>query len=123
MSNPTPSDAQSSKASQGARSLLSAGSKITGDLAFPGLVEVLGRIDGQLSADSVVIGEQGEVEGSIKAKTIAIKGKVNGEITGGSVTLHTGAHVSGEITYQQLVVETGAAVDGGIHKAETGGST
>lgn len=118
MSNATPSDEQTSVTGQGGRSLLSADSKITGDLEFPGLVEVLGRVDGQVSADSVLIGEQGEVEGSITAKTIAIKGKVKGEITGGSVTLHTGAQVSGEITYQQLVVEAGAQVDGGIHKAK-----
>jgi len=120
MSNPTPSNDQTSKSGQGARSLLSAGCKVTGDLEFPGLVEVLGRIDGQLSADSVLIGEQGEVEGSITAKTIAIRGRVKGEITGGSVTLHTGAQLSGEITYQQLVVEAGAQVDGGIHKAKNG---
>ena len=118
MSNPTPSDDQASETSQGGRSLLSRHSKITGDLEFPGLVEVLGRIDGQVSADSVLIGEQGEVEGSITAKTVAIKGKVKGEITGESITLHTGAQVSGEITYQQLVVETGAQVDAGIHKAK-----
>jgi len=120
MSNPTLSNDQTSKTGQGARSLLSAGSKVTGDLEFPGLVEVLGRIDGQLTADSVLIGEQGEVEGSITAKTIAIRGKVKGEITGGSVTLHTGAQLSGEITYHQLVVEAGAQVDGGIHKAKNG---
>lgn len=120
MSNPTPGDEQTSKAGQGGRSLLSAGSKVTGDLEFPGLVEVLGRIDGQVSADSVLIGEQGEVEGSITAKTIAIKGKVKGEITGGSVTLHTGAQMSGEITYQQLVVEAGAQVDGRIHRVKSG---
>jgi cytoskeletal protein CcmA (bactofilin family) len=116
MSNPTPSDEPTNKTGQGGRSLLSQHSKISGDLEFPGLVDVLGRIDGQVSADSVAIGELGEVEGSIKAKTIAIKGKVKGEIIGGSVTLHTGSQVSGEITYQQLVVEAGAEVGGSIHK-------
>ena len=120
MLNPKPNDDQTSKTGQGGRSLLSAGSKITGDLEFPGLIEVLGRIDGQVSAESVVIGEQGEVEGSVTAKTIAIKGKVKGEITGVSVTLHTGSQMTGEITYQQLVVEAGAQVDGGIHKAKGG---
>jgi len=120
MTNPTSSDDQARETGQGGRSLLSADSKITGDLEFPGLVEVLGRIDGQVSADSVLIGEQGEVEGSITAKSIAIKGKVKGEIVGGFVTLHTGAKMSGEITYQQLVVESGAQVNGRIHKAKSG---
>jgi len=117
MSNPIPSDEQTGETGQGGRSHICSGSKITGDLNFPGLIEVLGRIDGQLTADAVVIGEQGEVEGIITARTIAIKGKVKGEITGESVTLHTGSQMSGEITYQQLVVEAGARVDGRIHRA------
>lgn len=120
MSNPIPSDEQTSGAGQGGRSHICVGSKITGDLEFPGLVEVFGRIDGQLTADVVVVGEQGEVEGSITARTIATKGKVKGEIAGGSVTLHCGSQMNGEITYQQLVVEAGAQVDGRIHRAKSG---
>lgn len=115
MPNSTSSDSTSGEAS---RSLLSRNSKITGDLEFPGLVEVLGRIDGQVSAESVLIGQHGEVEGSIKAKTVVIKGQVKGDIVGGSVTLHTGSRFKGEITYQQLIVEAGALVDGRIHKAK-----
>lgn len=114
MSTDTPSETSS----ENSRSLLSQNSKITGDLEFPGKVEVLGRIDGQVKADSVLIGELGEIEGSIKAKTIVIKGRVKGDITGDSVTLHTGSRVKGEITYNQLIVEAGAKVDGQIHRAK-----
>ncbi|MFT4959062.1 MAG: cytoskeletal protein CcmA (bactofilin family) [Paracoccaceae bacterium] len=114
MSTDTPSESPSDNS----RSLLSRNSKITGDLEFPGQVEVLGRIDGQIKADSALIGEKGEVEGSIKAQTIVIKGRVNGDIIGKSVTLHTGSQVNGEITYHELVVEAGARVDGGIHRAK-----
>lgn len=114
MSTDTPIDAPSNNSP----SLLSRNSKITGDLEFPGKVEVLGRVDGQIKADSALIGEHGEVEGSIKAKTVVIKGQVNGDISGKSVTLHTGSRVSGEITYNELVVEAGAQVDGTIHRAK-----
>jgi cytoskeletal protein CcmA (bactofilin family) len=114
-----PTDSTDDVSSNSSRSLLSQGSKITGDLEFPGQVEVLGRVDGQIKADSALIGERGEVEGSINAKTIIIKGRVNGDITGTSVTLHTGSRVKGEITYNELVVEAGAQVDGGIHRAKS----
>lgn len=114
MSN-APTNASSAEAS---RSLLSRNSRIKGELEFPGLIEVLGHIDGQLKAESVIVGEHGEIEGSIAAKTIVIKGSVKGDIVGASVTLHTGSRVAGEITYQQLVVEAGALVDGRIHKAK-----
>lgn len=114
MSTDSPSDTTNANS----RSLLSRNSKITGDLEFPGQVEVLGRIDGKVKADSALIGEHGEVEGSIKAKTVVIKGTVNGDISGDSVTLHTGSRVKGEITYTQLIVEAGAKVDGQIHRAK-----
>ncbi len=96
------------------RSVLSPHSKITGDLEFPGLVEILGRIDGRVIADSVTIGEQGEIDGGISAKSIAINGRVKGEIAGDSVTLHSGARVSGTVIYRQLVIETGAQVEAQI---------
>ncbi|MBI6628483.1 bactofilin family protein [Pontibaca salina] len=98
----------------GDRSVLSRHSKITGDLEFPGRVEILGRIDGKVIADTVVIGEPGEIDGGISAKSIAIKGRVNGEISGDSVTLHTGAKVNGTVSYQHLVIETGAEVEAQI---------
>lgn len=114
MSNEIPADTSTGEAS---RSLLSRNSKIKGELEFPGLVEVLGHIDGQVKADSVLVGEHGEIEGSIAAKTIVVKGQVKGDIIGETVTLHTGSRVKGEVTYQQLVVEAGAMVDGRIHKS------
>lgn len=111
-------DTKDDSSSNASASLLSQNSKVTGDLEFPGKVEVLGRVDGQIKADSAVIGEQGEIEGSIKAKTIVVKGRVSGDITGHSVTLHAGSRVKGEITYDELVVESGASVDGTIHRAK-----
>ena len=115
MSTDTQDDASSNTNS----SLLSRNSKIIGDLEFPGKVEVLGRVEGQIKADSALIGEHGEIEGSIKAKTIVVKGKVNGDISGKSVTLHAGSQVKGEITYGELVVESGACVDGSIHRSKS----
>lgn len=114
MALPDPSPSDDERNASGGRSVLSPRSKITGDLEFPGLVEILGRIDGKVIADSVVIGEQGEIDGGISAKSIAIKGHVKGEIAGDSVTLHSGAKVDGTVSYQLLVIETGAVVEAQI---------
>ena len=94
------------------RSHLGAGSRITGELYFPGTVELPGYVKGRVEASSIVIEEAGQVEGEIHAARIDIKGRFNGQVTGGKVRLHTSARVTGEITYESLSIESGAEVEG-----------
>ena len=49
-------------AGAGGRSYLQAGSRITGELQFPGTVELPGYVKGRVKASSIVIEETGEVE-------------------------------------------------------------
>lgn len=116
---PETKDTPDEASSENGSSLLSRNSKIIGDLEFPGKIEVLGHVEGQIKAGSALIGKHGEVKGSIKAKTIVIKGQVNGDISGKTVTLHSGSQLKGEITYDELVVEAGARVDAGIQRAKS----
>ena len=96
----------------GGRSHLGAGSRITGELFFPGTVELPGFVKGRVEAAEIVIEEAGEVEGEIHAASIDIKGRFNGQVTGGKVRLHTSARVTGEITYESLSIESGAQIEG-----------
>lgn len=106
----------SSPAPTGGRSALCRGSRITGDLEFPGLVEVLGQIRGTIVAESIMVGESGETEGALTARSIAVRGRVKGDLAGDSVTLHTGARVSGTISYRTLVIESGAEVEARVKR-------
>ncbi len=99
-------------AGAGGRSHLGAGSRITGELNFPGTVELPGYVKGRVEASAIVIEEAGEVEGELQAASIAIKGRFKGQVMGGKVTLHSGARVTGEITYESLSIESGAEVMG-----------
>jgi cytoskeletal protein CcmA (bactofilin family) len=93
------------------RSHFTAGSKLTGDLRVPGLVELLGHVGGKVSADAIMIEESGSVDGELHASNVAIKGRFEGKIFGGIVNLHSTANVSGEIFYETLSVESGAQVN------------
>jgi cytoskeletal protein CcmA (bactofilin family) len=93
------------------RSHFTAGSKLTGDLQVPGLVELLGHVDGKVTADAIMIEESGSVDGELHAARIAIKGQFKGKIFGGTVNLHSSARVSGEIFYEALSIESGAQVN------------
>lgn len=105
-------DKSLSTAGSGGRSHLGAGSRIVGDLSFPGTVELPGYVKGRVEADVIVIEETGEVEGELHAASIAIKGRFNGEVHGGTVQLHASAHVVGDITYERLSIDSGAELEG-----------
>ena len=102
---------QPSSGTAGGRSHFAKGSKLTGDLRVPGLVEVLGHVDGRVYADAVLIEESGSVAGELHAADISIKGKLEGSASGGAVNLHGTARVSGEIVYETISIESGAEVN------------
>ena len=102
---------QPSSVAAGGRSNFAAGSKLTGDIHAPGLVELLGHIDGRIYADAILIEDSGSVAGELHAVDIAIKGKLEGSVSGGVVKLHGSASVSGEVVYETLSIENGAEVN------------
>ena len=93
------------------RSHFTAGSKLSGDLQVPGLVELLGNVEGKVTADAIMIEESGSISGELHAANIAIKGQFDGKVFGGVVNLHSSAKVSGEIYYETLSIESGAQVN------------
>jgi len=54
--------------------------EVTGDFKGKGSVQVEGTVNGNISVDSVIIGENAEVNGNIEAKNVVINGKLNGTI-------------------------------------------
>ena len=101
-----------SRPASGGRSHLGAGSRITGELYFPGTVELPGYVNGRVEAAAIMIEEAGDVEGELSAANIAVKGRFKGQIKGGMVKLHASARVSGDITYESLSIESGAELEG-----------
>jgi cytoskeletal protein CcmA (bactofilin family) len=108
-------------AGAGGRSFLEAGSRITGELQFPGTVELPGYVNGSVEASTIVIEETGEVDGELKAASIVIKGRFNGRLTGGSVKLHTSARVTGDITCETLSIDSGAELEGQVRAGRSNG--
>lgn len=95
---------------QGGRSQLSAGVRIVGEFQAPGHLELGGRIEGVVLADSVVVEEHGEIRGEVRAGAVGVKGVFEGTLTGGTVRLHATARVAGTVLYDTLSVESGAEV-------------
>lgn len=120
MSSTTSSETTSAPARKsGAKSVLASDLRITGDLVSEGAVEIMGEVDGSVSAESLVLCHEGSVKGSIKAETVDLRGRMEGKIGSGSLTLRSAAHVTADVTYATLSIESGATVEGSFARAKT----
>lgn len=93
-------------------SLLSSDLIIIGDIKTDGEVQIDGRLDGNVAASKVTIGEQGAVNGKIVCGIIQVRGKVTGKIDALSIEFTETANVQAELVQDKLVIANGAFFDG-----------
>lgn len=93
-------------------SIISEGLQVTGNLACDGDVQIDGRVEGDIEARSLTIGENGVVEGSITADEVHVSGTLNGEINARTVVIARSAHVRGDVAHDVLSIESGAQFEG-----------
>jgi cytoskeletal protein CcmA (bactofilin family) len=102
----------SAPGSNSARSVLGSDLKITGEITSTGAVEILGEIDGNITANGLIIGQEGRVKGSVNAHTVEVKGKLDGKVACESFTLRASSEVKADVTTGGLVIESGARIEG-----------
>jgi len=108
---PTPTRSVS-KDTSSAPSILSRNLVVTGELSTDGDIQIEGRLEGNVKATTLTIGEQGVVNGKISTGTVHIRGKVTGKITADSVVLAESANVLADIVQDHLTIANGAFFDG-----------
>ena len=99
-------------ASSVAPSILGRDIVITGDIKTDGEVQIDGRLDGNIKAGTITIGEQGAVNGKINAQSVHVRGKVTGKIESNMVELAETANVQADLIQDQLTIANGAFFDG-----------
>lgn len=106
-SNLTPSSTRDVQAHLGP------GSRVEGKLTFEGGVRVDGQIEGEISAQDMIIGEGAEITAQIQASTVVVQGRVTGDITARKrVELKAPATVIGNISTPSLVIHEGVVFEG-----------
>lgn len=100
----------------GVPSILGRDLTITGDIKTDGEVQIDGRLDGNIKAGSVTIGEQGAVNGKVLGGRVLVRGKVSGKIEGQIVDLAETANVQADIMQDQLTIANGAFFDGKVSR-------
>lgn len=94
------------------KSVFASDLKITGEITSAGDIEMMGEIDGNITARSVSIGSEGRMNGTITAETVDVRGKVDGQVSAGSFTMRAAAEVAADISYRSLIIESGAHIEG-----------
>lgn len=86
---------------------------IKGEISSTGTVRIDGAVEGNISAEWVIIGESGVINGDIKSKGMIIGGKVIGNIRSTEIVeIKQKGEVCGEIYTSNLTILEGAIFEG-----------
>lgn len=127
--NPTPEKHDVAPAMAGAQGLavqrqppmpascIGSGMSIVGNVDCDGPAQVFGKIEGELRATELVIGEGAQIEGTVEAQEVTISGRVKGTIRAVRVKLQ-GATVEGEIVHRTLSMDESSVFDGSSRRVD-----
>ncbi len=99
-------------------SVLSADLSVKGNLISEREVMIEGRVEGNLKAKLIQVGENAVIEGQISAEEVVVNGRIKGEIRGNKVRLNNGARVKGDIVHETIAIEAGAHFEGSVKRQE-----
>lgn len=96
----------------GGKSVLASDLRITGDIVCQGSVEIMGEVDGSVSAGTIIVSHEGNVKGTLTADNVELRGRMAGKIDTGGLTLRAAAQVQSEVNYTSVAIESGAQIEG-----------
>jgi cytoskeletal protein CcmA (bactofilin family) len=93
--------------------LVGSDSEFKGDSIIKGTFRIDGKFIGNISAESVILGEKASVKGNITARSVVIGGVVEGNVKADELVeiKHTG-QLRGDIFTRMLSVAEGGVFDG-----------
>jgi cytoskeletal protein CcmA (bactofilin family) len=97
-------------------SVIGSSSVVRGNISGEGSLEVLGRVDGDITVSGhVIVAESGVVQGNIACATLTVVGAVKGELRGTeAVLIEGGARVEGDLSAPRVGIANGARVRGHV---------
>lgn len=93
--------------------IIGADSAVRGDLTSKGTVRVDGGIEGNVTADCVVIGEKGLITGDAMVRQLIVGGRIVGSVRAAEgVEIQRTGTVCGDICAARLTIADGGQFDG-----------
>ena len=95
----------------GSKTIIGAGASFNGKITNARVIEINGKMNADLAADKVTIGEAGHFDGAIRADLVVVSGHYEGKMQAGSVWATATASISGKLHYETLQMDRGAALN------------
>lgn len=93
------------------------GVTVDGSISSDGIIEVLGMVTGEITANEVRIASGGRVDGTIKAKTLDVSGEVGSVVDViEKLTVRASGRVVGDVIYGSIQIDAGASIMGTIRQ-------
>jgi cytoskeletal protein CcmA (bactofilin family) len=99
-------------------STLGPGMTIVGKIDCQGTLHIFGRIEGELRATNVLIGNGAQFDGNVIAQGVTIDGRLSGTIHATRVNLQSNAVVDGDIFHRVLSIDENAQFEGSSRRVE-----
>jgi cytoskeletal protein CcmA (bactofilin family) len=99
-------------------STLGPGMAIVGKIDCQGTLHIFGRIEGELRATNVLIGNGAQFDGNVIAQGVTIDGRLKGSIHATRVSLQSNAVVDGDIFHRVLSIDANAQFEGSSRRVD-----
>jgi cytoskeletal protein CcmA (bactofilin family) len=91
---------------------------IVGNIECNGSAQVFGRIEGEVRASDLLIGDGAEIEGTVIAQEVTVCGRVKGTIRAVRVKLQDSGAVEGDIFHRSLSIDETSLFEGSSRRVE-----
>ncbi len=97
--------------------LVGEGVFMKGSMRVPGLATIDGKLEGELTADTVHIQTNGSMNGRTTASHVKVAGAVTDTtIANKTLVIESSGLIAGSITYAELEIKKGGSLQGSINK-------
>jgi len=94
-------------------SFIGAGSSFRGDIETKGTLRIDGQLEGNITADWVILGEKASVNGNVTVRGIVIGGRLTGMLEAKEIVeIEAKGSVMGDIRTVKLTIAEGAVFNG-----------
>jgi len=97
--------------------LVGEGVYMKGSMQVPGTASIDGKLEGDLTADTVIVQTNGAMDGRTTANHVRVAGSLtNTTVANKSLVVESSGLIGGSITYNELEIKKGGQLQGSIYK-------
>jgi cytoskeletal protein CcmA (bactofilin family) len=91
---------------------------IVGNIECNGPAQVFGRIEGEVRASDLLVGDGATIDGSVIAQNVIVCGRIKGTIRAVRVKLQNNGAVEGDIFHRSLSIDENSLFEGSSRRVE-----